>query len=173
MPNHLSRLLPAVLVAVAALTPCARAEPLRLDGFFKGSFTGTGEVDNYRDGTHRPFTATMRANWTGPRGTLVEDLVYADGEKKHFVWTFDKAEDGHFVGHRDDLIHDADIVQDGDIVRMKYTAKTRLPSGKIYILSFDDHLAQTSPTTVTLQGDVSYLFIGVGVTHMTITRTAH
>jgi hypothetical protein len=163
-------LLLAVLTGAASSFPAA-AEPLRFDGFFKGNFTGKGEVDNYREGTHRDFTATMHAAWNGPRGTLVEDLAYADGEKKHFVWTFDKTGEGRFVGHRDDLINNADVFQDGDEVRMKYSAHTRVPPGKIYNLTFDDHFAQTSPTIVTLRGDVSYLFIGVGVTTMTITKS--
>ncbi|WP_131196457.1 DUF3833 family protein [Lichenihabitans psoromatis] len=165
-------LAPAVLASLL-LPQVARAEPLRLDTFFKGSLDGTGSVDNNRESTHREFKATMKANWDGPRGTLIEDLLYTDGEKKHIVWTFEKTADGRLVGHRDDLIGEAAISQEGDTIRMKYTAKTRLPTGKIWTLSFDDRLEQISPTTVTMTGDVSYLFIGVGTTRMTIVKSGH
>ena len=68
-------------------------------------------------------------------------------------------------------MHDAEVTQEGDAVRMRYTAKTRLPDGKIWTLSFDDHLTQNSTGGVTVTGNVSYLFIGVGVTRMTITKS--
>lgn len=164
------RLVPA-LVAWALLSAPGDAAALRLEDFFKGDLTGTGEVDNYRDGTQRAFTATIHGSWQGPHGTVVEDLTYRDGETRHIVWTFDRTAEGRFTGHRDDLVNEADVFQDGDSVRMRYSARTRVPSGKIWTLTFDDRFTEAAPNVVTLSGDVSYLFIGVGVTRMRIVKT--
>ncbi len=158
----------AALLAQGLLDQPAHAEPLRLESFFNGRFEGQGTVDNKREGTRRTFTATMLATWEGPHGALLEDLAYADGEKKHIVWHFDRTGPDRYVGHRDDLVGDATIETDGEAIRMRYTARTRLPSGQTWTLSFDDRLEQIAPGTVTMTGEVSYLFIGVGTTHMTI-----
>ncbi len=168
-PTRLKLRLFAVGLLVVATRP-AVAAPLDFEGFFSGRLTGTGSVDNRRDGTHRLFSATIAASWHGAQGTVTEDLSYADGETKRFAWTFDRIAAGHWTGHRDDLVGDADVRLEGDTLRMTYTARTRLPSGSTWTLSFDDRFAQNDAATVTMAGTISYLFVGVGMTQMRIVK---
>jgi hypothetical protein len=154
---------------MAGIAPAAAA-PFAFESFFDGRLTGSGTVDNRREGTHRAFTATLAAHWQGPHGTLVEDLTYADGETKRFAWTFDRTGAGRYIGHRDDLVGEADVTTADGALRMTYTAHTTLPSGAVWTLSFDDRFEQIAPATVTVTGAVSYLFLGVGATHMTIVK---
>lgn len=156
------------LVLTGAQAACA--EPLTLDGFFRGKLTAKGTVENFKDGTHRAFTMDMWARWEGPTGTLVEDVSYVDGAREHKVWTFQKNGPGRYVGHREDVTRDAEVVEDADGIRMSYKANTRLPSGSSYNLAFDDRLTATSPTRVEVRSDVSYLFIPAARVTMTITR---
>lgn len=161
-----------LLGIVALLTGPApvRAGALSLESFFRGQMVATGAVENLRDGTRRPFTIAMTASWAGAAGTLSEEVAYADGEKQHKVWSFTKIGAGRFVGRREDLTRDADVVEDSDGVRMTYKANTRVPSGSTLNLSFEDRLTSLSDDTVSVRSDVSYLFIPAARVTMTISR---
>ncbi len=118
-----------VALSLMACTHAACAGPLSLQDFFRGRLSAKGSVENFKDGTRRDFTMAMSASWTGSKGTLIEDVVYADGEREHKVWSFDKVSDGHFTGTREDLTRDATVVEDAEGIGMSYKANTRLPSG--------------------------------------------
>ena len=148
----------------------AAPRPFDFKAFFDGRLTGSGVVDNRREGTHRPFTATLTAHWEGAHGALDETLTYADGETRRFAWTFERTAPGRYVGRRDDLVGTAAVSREDGGLRMVYDARTRLPSGAVWTLAFDDRFPQTAADTVTVTGAVSYLFIEVGATHMTIVK---
>lgn len=152
------------------MTQAASAEPLTLEGFFQGKLAAKGTIENFKEGTHRDFTMAMTASWSGAKGTLSEDVSYADGAREHKVWTFDRVAPGHYVGHREDVTRDADVFEDADGVHMSYKANTRLPSGSTYNLAFEDRLTAVSPTVVQVRSDVSYLFIPAARVTMTIIR---
>ena len=166
-----SRSIAVVPVALLLLGP-AQAAPLSLQAFFQGHLTGQGTLENFREGTKRPFTADMEARWSGSRGTLVQEIAFADGERQHRVWTFDKVGPGRFTGQREDLTRTAEVTEDGDGVRMVYKANTRVPSGSTFNLAFDDRMTPVSPTTLRVKSDISYLFLSVAEITMTITRAA-
>lgn len=161
-----------VALSLMACTHAACAGPLSLQDFFRGRLSAKGSVENFKDGTRRDFTMAMSASWTGSKGTLIEDVVYADGQREHKVWSFDKVSDGHFTGTREDLTRDATVVEDAEGIGMSYKANTRLPSGTTLNLAFDDRLTAVSPDVVTVRSDVSYLFIPAARVTMTITRLA-
>ena len=157
-------------LAVLTTPSPATANPLLLETFFRGSLLAKGTVENYRERTTRAFTMKMAASWSGSRGTLTEDLLYADGERQHKVWTFDRTSEGHFVGHREDLTKDAEVIEDDRGVRMSYKAETRLSSGSTYDLSFEDRLTAVSDDVVDARSAVSWLLIPAGEVTMTITK---
>lgn len=160
----------AVAACIAATGTGANAGSLSLERFFRGHLVAKGQVDDLRAGSSRPFSMDMSASWTGATGTLVEDLTYADGERQHKVWTFEKTGDGHFVGHRADLTRDADVVENDQGVLMSYKANTRVPSGSTLNLAFEDRIASLTPDTVSVHSDVTYFFLPVARVTMTITR---
>ena len=169
--SHIRAATVAVMAAIGG-TGAAKAGPLSLEKFFNGPLNAKGTVDNIRDGTKRDFTIAMQASWAGPRGTLVEDVAYADGQRERKVWTFNKVAEGRFTGRRADVEEDAEVTEDAEGVHMVYKAKTPVPAGLTLNLSFDDRLTAVSPTTVRVKSDVSYLFVSAATVTMTITKGA-
>ena len=166
------RLVVFAMVGVTALGQAASAEPLTLEGFFQGKLAAKGTIENYKDGTHRDFTMAMTASWSGPKGTLIEEVSYVDGAREHKVWTFERVAAGRYVGRREDVTRDAEVTEDAEGIRMTYKANTRLPSGSTYNLAFDDRLTAVSPDVVEVRSDVSFLFVPAARVSMSITRAA-
>ena len=148
----------------------AEAGPLVLDHFFNGPLSVTGTVENLRDGTKRDFTIAMQGSWNGPRGTLVEDVAYADGERDHKVWEFTKIAEGRYVGRRADVTRDAEIVEDAGGVTMTYKAETKVPAGLTLNLSFSDRFTLVAPNRVSVRSDVTYLFVPAATLTLDITK---
>ena len=163
-------LVAALLVLTGA--PPAAAGPLSLERFFTGPLTATGTVENLRDGTRRDFTIAMQGRWNGPHGTLVEDVAYADGEKEHKVWSFEKVGDGRYLGRRSDVTRDAAIVEDDAGVAMTYKADTKVPPGLTLNLSFSDRFTLVAPDTVMVRSDVTYFGVSAAALTLRITRKA-
>ena len=157
--------LPLVLGATPAL-----AGPLSLERFFTGPLTAKGTVENLRDGTKRDFTIAMQGTWVGPRGTLDEDVVYADGEREHKVWTFEKVGEGRYIGRRPDVTQDAEVVEDAQGIGMTYKAETKIPAGLTLNLSFADRMTLTAPNVVAVRSDVTYLYVSAATLTLTITK---
>lgn len=148
----------------------AQAGPLSLRDFFNGPLTAVGTVENLRDGSRRDFKIDMHGSWSGPHGTLVEDVAYVDGERDHKVWAFEQVSDGHYVGRRADVTKDADVVEDEKGVAMSYKAETKVPAGLTLDLSFSDRFTRVGPNTVVVRSDVTYLFVSAATLTLTITR---
>ncbi|MCW6508479.1 DUF3833 family protein [Lichenifustis flavocetrariae] len=159
----------AGLTTIATAT-AGEAGPLSLQSFFQGPLTARGTVENLRDGTKRDFVIEMVASWTGPNGTLVEDVAYSDGERERKVWHFEKVGDGRFVGRREDVAEDAEVTEDREGVHMVYKAKTRVPPGLSLNLSFDDRLTPVSPGHVVVRSNVTYLFVDAAKIDMEIVK---
>lgn len=157
-------------VLAFAIATEVHAGPLVLRDFFNGPLMAKGTVENLRDGTRRDFTITMLGSWTRSKGTLAEDIAYADGERDRKVWTFDKVGDGRYVGRRPDVTNDADIVEDETGIHMTYKAATKVPAGLTLNLSFDDRLTPVGPDRVAVRSDVTYLFVPAATLTLTITK---
>ena len=135
---------------------------LVLEEFFKGPLLAEGVFVNTRDGTTRGLKVKMKGTWDGRTLTLVEDFVYSDGEKDRKTWRFTKTGEGRYVGTREDVIGQAAVVQDGNDVRLTYTATVRTKNGGSYGIRFADVLSQTGPKTVLNTAKLSWLFFDVG-----------
>jgi hypothetical protein len=160
-----------MVTCLGLLTPTlAQAGPLSLRDFFNGPLTAVGTVENLRDGSRRDFTIDMRGTWTGPRGSLVEDVVYADGERDHKVWAFEQVGDGRYVGRRTDVTKDAEVVEDDKGIAMTYKAETKVPAGLTLDLSFSDRFTRVDPNKVVVRSDVTYMFVSAATMTLTITK---
>jgi hypothetical protein len=155
--------------AAAAGSPDAAAPTGRLvlEDFFRGRFTAQGTFVNTRDGTQRGLKVAMNGTWDGRTVTLVEDFVYSDGERDRKTWRFTKVADGRYRATREDVIGEGVAVQDGDAVRLSYTARVKA-SGSSYDLSFRDTLMKIGSRTVLNTADVRFLFFPVGRVELTI-----
>lgn len=170
----LALLLAALLPGRDAAAKMAAPAPGRLvlEEFFRGTLTASGTFFNTRDGSQRGLKVRMKGTWDGRTLTLVEDFVYSDGERDRKTWRFTKVAEGRYVGTREDVLGTADIIQDGDAVRLRYTARVATKGGSSYDIRFDDLLVKTDARTVRNTADLSFLyFIPVGKVDLTIRKT--
>jgi hypothetical protein len=156
--------------AGAMAKPAPEPRKLVLEEFFRGPLLAEGEFLNTRDGTRRGLKVKMHGQWDGQTLTLVEDFVYSDGEKDKKTWRFTKTGEGRYVGTREDVIGQAAVRQEGDAVRLAYTATVRTKGGGSYNIKFDDVLTQTGPRTVLNTAKLSWLFFDVGTVRLDIHR---
>ena len=165
-------LLVSVLPAAAA-SPSGPAGRLVLEDFFRGRLVAEGTFRSTIDGAVRGMKVEMRGRWDRRSQTLelVEDFVFSDGEKDRKTWRFTKTGDGRYVGAREDVVGTAEVVQDGDAVRLTYRAVVKTKSGTAFTVSFDDLLVRTGARTVRNTATVRWLFFTVGEVDLTIRRT--
>lgn len=89
----LKRLLLRLVSALGALAlaSCAAIEPqdyageqpaLDMKQYFNGTLVGHGLFMDRSGRVARRFVVTIRASWEGDTGTLDEDFVWSDGERK-------------------------------------------------------------------------------------------
>jgi hypothetical protein len=158
--------------AAGSQAPAAPTGRLVLEDFFRGRFVANGTFVNTRDGTQRGLKVAMKGTWDGQTLTLVEDFVYSDGERDRKTWRFTKIAEGRYRATREDVIGEGVAEQDGDAVRLHYTARVKA-SGSSYDLRFRDTLAKTDSRTVLNTADVSFLFFPVGRVELIIRKIGH
>ena len=148
----------------------AAAGKLVLEEFFNGSLTATGVFNNTRDGSKRTMKVAMRGVWDGKALTLREDFVYSDGERDRKTWVFTRTGEGRYVGTREDVIGTADVVQDGDVVRLSYVARVKTAKGDSYDVRFNDLLRLAGPKQVINTANVTYFIVTVGQVELNIRK---
>jgi len=156
--------------AIASDAPPAAPRTLVLEEFFRGPLLAEGEFLNTRDNTRRGVKVKMHGSWDGKVLTLVEDFVYSDGEKDRKTWRFTKVAEGRYVGTREDVIGEAEVLQDGKDVTLAYTATVRTKDGGSYSIRFKDRLALVAPRTVLNTATLSWFVFDVGRVNLTIHR---
>lgn len=139
--------------ASLALAGCASAPrapetigaPITLESAFVGDQTGVGHFRVWLTGEERRFTARLRGSAKGPEGarvlTVVEDFVYDDGQKDRLTWVFRQTGPGRWSGRREDTVGEAEVVEEGGIIRLSYVADFRSLSG-VTRLGFKDVLSR-------------------------------
>jgi hypothetical protein len=150
--------------------PSSAPRPLLLEEFFRGPLTAEGVFRNTRDGTTRGLKVRMFGRQEGDTLVLREDFVYSDGERDRKTWRFTRTGPDAYSGVREDVIGTADIRQDGDAVRLSYTARVKTQSGSSYDIRFADLLRKTGPREVLNTADLSFLFFKVGTVELRIRR---
>jgi len=139
--------------ASLALTGCASAPkgpetvgtPITLESAFVGDQTGVGHFRVWLTGDERRFTARLRGKATGPKGarllTVVEDFTYDDGQKDRLTWVFSQTGPDRWSGRREDTVGEAEVIEAGGIIRLRYIADFRSLSG-VTRLGFQDVLSR-------------------------------
>jgi hypothetical protein len=144
-----------------------RAEPLRLEKFFRGPLVAEGRFRNSWTGAERGLAVKMKGTFDGKVLRLKEDFVYSDGEKDQKTWVFTKTGVGTWSGLREDVREPAEITTSADgAIAFGYTARI---GG--YDLAFRDRLEQIDAKTVRNTALVYALgFIRVGEVELTMRR---
>lgn len=147
----LSRRLLLLGASALALTGCATAPtpaappagPITLEQIFVGRLNGEGLFRVPLTGDERRFTAWLDGRLQGDRLTVVEDFTYDDGQTDRLTWVFDRAGPGRWAGRREDTVGTAEVIEEGQTIRLTYTADFRSLSG-VTRLGFSDVLYRDS-----------------------------
>lgn len=110
---------------------------LDLQTYLQGKIKGYGVIENWKGNIVSRFDFYGDASWDGDEGTFDEKMVYYNGKKDHRVWTIKKVSEGHYIGHTEDLVGDADIQVSGNAMNWKYDMNVDV-DGTTYKLSFND-----------------------------------
>lgn len=161
---------------MTALTACAAppaapsstsAQTLVLEEFFPGRTVAQGQFVNSWTGSSRAFEVTIDGSWDGRTLVLVEDFVFADGERDRKTWSFERIAPGRYTGTREDVVGKAQVWTDGKAVRLEYTVKL---GG--WTVDFADVLAYQAPGVVLNKATVSKWSIPVGRVELVMRRDA-
>lgn len=131
---------PALLLAGCAASPTPAQPPdgpITLEQAFAGRLNGEGLFRVPLTGDQRRFTARLNGRLDGDRLTVVEDFVYDDGQQDRLTWVFDRAGPGRWTGRREDTVGTAEVIEDGPVIRLTYTADFRSTAG-VTRLGFSD-----------------------------------
>lgn len=170
----------AALATLAFLAGCATRPPLPpetgagqfvIEEDLLGQTTAKGEFRAI-NGTVRPFTAVLNGTFDGRTFTLVEDFVFADGEKDRKTWVLERVGPGEYRGRREDTVGDARGFQDGRAFRLEYTMQ--LPAGKDgkpgRKLKFRDIMVETKDGMILNRATIGLFGLRVGSVNLVISR---
>ncbi len=170
------------LAMVSLFTPlfvaCARTperssteavKPMTLSSAFTGRVKGQGVFRVPITGYERRFSAVLNGTLKGDQLTVVEDFVYEDGEKDRLTWRFTRTSSTTWTGIREDTVGVAKVVENGDDVRLEYTADIR-SGGSTTRLGFADVLYQRPDGTIVNKAIATRFGIPIGTIHLEMTR---
>ncbi len=112
---------------------------LTMEKFFSGHVTGYGMVQDRSGKVNQRFVVEMHGQWSGDKGVLNEDFIFADGHTQKRQWNFTRISDHVFTGTAADVIGTAKCEEYGNVIHMEYILQVPV-SGKIYNITMDDWL---------------------------------
>ncbi|MFN4100606.1 MAG: DUF3833 family protein [Pararhodobacter sp.] len=162
---------PALALTACARTPTAPATagPLTLEEAFVGRLRGRGVFRVDLTGAERRFEARLQGRLEGDRLTVVEDFVYDDGQENRLTWVFDRAGPGRWTGVREDTVGIAEVVEEGETIRLDYVADFESTEG-VTRLAFSDVLYRAPDGKVINDAIVRRWGLPVGRVRFEMTR---
>lgn len=112
-----------------------------IQGYFNGSLTAWGMVQDYAGKQVRRFCVEIDASWNDNQGTLEEQFYYHDGEQQQRTWTITLAPNGEVTGTADDVIGVAKGKSTGNAFNWHYQLKVPIDNST-YEFSMDDWMFQ-------------------------------
>lgn len=156
----------------SALTP-ANAALLVLERWFAGQTIGEGTVSVPIAGLERRFCVVTRGKAVGGRFILVEDFVYDDGEKERKTWVFTRFANGRYAGQREDVIGEAVIWQDGDVVRLAYDIELKNRRDRSTTrLHFSDVIRLDPDGLAVNDANISFFGVPIGTTRVVFSKSS-
>lgn len=162
---------PALALLACARTPTApeTAGPLTLADVFVGEIRGRGLFRVDLTGDERRFDARLHGRLDGDRLTVAEDFTYDDGQTGRLTWVFDRAGPGRWTGRREDTVGEAVVIEEGETIRMDYTADFESLEG-VTRLAFSDVIYRAPDGKVINEAIVRRWGLPVGRVRFEMTR---
>ena len=121
-----------LLLAVVFVNGCAsmriedfgnQTPDLVLEEYFNGELTAYGVIKDRQGKITSSFRAVFNGSWKNGIGTLEEVFVYNDGTTQERVWTFRPNGKNRYIGTAPDIEGQADMVVNGNTLRMDYVIR--------------------------------------------------
>ncbi len=112
-----------------------------------GDYLSEGLIYDYTGKVVSRFKARMIGEFDSNGGTLSEHFIYASGREDHRKWTLTFNGDGTFTATAPDLIGQAEGIQSGNTLQMKYKLKLSEDAGG-HTLSVTDWMYLTDEGTI-------------------------
>jgi hypothetical protein len=116
----------------AATTP-----RLDIGEYFDGRTRAWGMVQDYRGEVQRRFVVDIEGKHDGTTLILDEHFVYDDGETDRRIWTFERQDDGRWIGSANDVEGPVEARQAGHAFNMTYRLPVEI-SGREITFTMDD-----------------------------------
>lgn len=167
-----------LLLAAAPLAACATrppvpaeaaATPFIIERDLIGASVARGEFRTIT-GVSRVFTAQLNGSWDGRTLTLVEDFVFADGERDRKTWRLERTGPGRYSGTREDVVGEAIGFQDGAVFRLEYDIVLPSENGSGRKVRFRDVMAFDDSGAVLNNATVGWFGLRVGSVSLVIER---
>lgn len=152
--KHISIFL--IVCLTALLAACSSVEiddykdkqpSISLQSFFNGDLVAYGMLRDRSGRVTRHFTAVLKGEWSGDKGTLDEVFWFDDGERQTRLWTMIKQDNGDYVGTASDVEGAAVIKVRGNAINLAYDLRVPYKDDEI-VLTMDDWMYQISPGVV-------------------------
>lgn len=160
-----------LLAAGCATRPDApeTAGPLTLRDVFLGEVRGRGLFRVDLTGAERRFTARLHGRMQGEQLIVAEDFTYDDGQTGRLTWVFEPLGRGRWSGRREDTVGLAEVVEEGETIRLDYTADFESLEG-VTRLAFSDVIYRAPGGLVINEAIVRRWGIPVGRVRFEMTR---
>lgn len=120
---------------------------ITLESFFSGDIVAYGILRDRSGKVTRHFSAVLKGEWSGNKGTLDEVFWFDDGERQTRLWTMIKQDNGDYIGTAADVEGAAVIKVRGNAIRLAYDLRVPYKDDEI-VLAMDDWMYQISPGIV-------------------------
>ncbi len=141
------RLYVASLLSLTTLAIPAAASAFTLEGYFTGNTRATGSFSAI-NGVKRTFDVRLKGRFNGQLLTLVEDFIYADGEKDRKTWKFTKKGPGLYTGTREDVIGTTTVRISGNRAKFTYLVDLDEGPGKNIVRFWDTMILSADGKTI-------------------------
>lgn len=153
-------------LAAGFVTPAAA--DFRLEEYFAGRTYADGRFSAIT-GLRRDFKVVLNGRWNGRTLTLVEDFVYADGERDRKTWRFTKTGPNTYKGTREDVVGETLVTVTGDTARFTYLVYLDSENRK-NLVRFHDTMTLRDDGTVQNKALVTKFGLPVGSTRVDFRR---
>ena len=161
------------LVLIAALfgiSGCSTMKPedfagreptLLIEDYFAGRTKAWGIFQDRFGQLRRQFEVDIEGTWDGETLTLVEDLLYDDGETERRIWRIKKLGEHTYEGRADDVIGFAKGLAYGNALNWTYRYGLKV-GDDTWDVTFDDWLFLQSDGVLINRAEVSKFGIKLG-----------
>lgn len=162
-------ILSALVLAIGlAGTVATSAADLTLEKYFAGRTYADGRFSAI-NGVRRDFKVVLTGTWNGKRLKLVEDFVYADGERDRKTWRFTRTGRNTYSGMREDVVGPALVTVKGNTATFSYDVYLDGAARKT-LVRFHDRMVLNADGTLLNTALVTKFGFPVGSTRVVFRR---